>query len=87
MDDFLQSFFSDDKPLTLGILIYIVYMLHKSDQKQNKAIKWLRGTLANLLIRVDNLEQFYQRKFPDEYRKPPNSSNFPYEIDNDDDDL
>ncbi len=89
MDSFLQSFLADDRPLTLGILVYIVYMLHKSDQKQTKAIKWLKRTLTNLMMRVDNLEKFNQRKYPNEWRSPTNPPNLPINEDMslDDDDL
>jgi hypothetical protein len=88
LDQFFVSLLKGDRPLTLGFLIYIVYLLHKSDKKQNKAIKWLRGTLANLLIRVENLEQFNKRKFPNEYRKPESFCDIPpYEALEEDDDL
>lgn len=68
---------SGDKPLTLGILAYIVYLLYKanqtlsaSDKKQTIAIKWLQRNLQNLHIRVENLERFNQRTHPEEWRAP-----------------
>lgn len=67
---FLQTLVASDKPLTLGILVYIVYRLHKSDELQTKAIKWLRKAIATLDRRVAKLEDFNERKFPNEWRRP-----------------
>lgn len=85
MEAFLQSLMTDDRPLTIGILLYIVYMLHKSDQKQNRAIKWLKRTITSLMSRVDNLEKFNQRVHPNEWRQPPNMPHIPLDDDDDDD--
>ena len=83
MDVLLQSLLEGDKPLTLGILAYIVFLLHKSDGKQTKAIKWLKRTITNLMDRVDNLEKFNQRVHPNEWREPPKMPNYPEDDDSD----
>lgn len=78
---FFQKFFEGDSPLTLGILLYVVYLLHQSDQKQAKAIAWLRKTILGLQVRIDNLEQFNNRVHPDEWRQPPNLPHLPVDDD------
>lgn len=85
MDALLQSLLEGDRPLTLGILAYIVYMLHRSDQKQTKAIKWLKRTITSLMSRVDNLEKFNQRVHPNEWRQPTNMPHIPDDINDDSD--
>jgi hypothetical protein len=74
---FLQNFFEGDRPLTLGILLYVVWLLHKSDQRQTKAINWLRKTLIALQVRVNNLEKFNERLHPNDWRHPPNIPDIP----------
>lgn len=78
---FFANFFEGDRPLTLGILLYVVYLLHQSDQKQTKAITWLRKTIINLQVRVDNLEKFNTRVHADEWRRPPHIPEVPIDDD------
>lgn len=75
MESFLTRLMADDSPLTLAGLAYIVYKLHVNDTKQTKAIKWLKATLSGILIRIENLERFNQRKYPQEWRAPNNPPN------------
>lgn len=84
---------SGDKPLTLGILAYIVYLLYQanktlqhSDKRQSIAIKWLKLNLQNLHLRVDNLERFNERLHPNDW-KSPNSNNHMTTLDADDDSI
>lgn len=83
---------SGDKPLTLGILTYIVYLLYRanqtliaSDKKQTIAIKWLQRNLQNLHIRVENLERFNERIHPNEWKPPHDNISPKNYLDFDDD--
>lgn len=70
IDALFQSLLAGDSPLTLAILAYIVYLLHTTDDKQDKALKWLRKSVIALTRKVSKLEDFIERKFPNEWRRP-----------------
>lgn len=85
---------SGDKPITLGILAYIVYLLYQanktlthSDKRQSVAIKWLKMNLENLHLRVENLERFNERIHPTEWKSPNDNRRLPSFKDVEDDDI
>lgn len=81
---------SGDRPLTLGILTYIVYLLYQAnkalqhtDKKQTQAIRYLKSYLQCLTAKVNHLEKFNSKTHPDTWEGTPcDLPQFPTSIDN-----